>query len=156
MNGHLSDEQWQTAVLGEGGEAATNHLQECPACAGEARSFSDVVGRARAEILRIAERPEAFWQQQRAAITNRLAAHEPSQPWKRWAWGAATVTLVILATTLLSQNKAPSVQKAQADSDNALLLSVQQSIESDLPRALQPAALLTEEIDRAAATRRNP
>jgi hypothetical protein len=65
--------------------------------------------------------------------------------------------LILLASSLLSRNNAPSTQAAaQPDPDDALLLSVQQSIRSDLPQALKPAALLTAEIDRAQAARRNP
>ena len=65
--------------------------------------------------------------------------------------------LILLASTLLSRNSAPPTQAAaQPDPDDVLLLSVQQSIRSDLPQALRPAALLTAEIDRAQAAHRNP
>jgi predicted anti-sigma-YlaC factor YlaD len=156
MSGHLSDEQWAAAVLDEGGQAAADHLSGCAACREEARSFAEAMAGARASIRKAAEQPESFWREQREGITTRLVDHASYQPWKRFVWVTATVTLVLLATTLLSRNKAPSLPESNAESDDALLLSVQQSIASDLPQALQPAALLTEEIDRAAATARNP
>jgi hypothetical protein len=156
MSGHLSDRQWAAAVLDESGEAMANHLSECAACGEEVRSFADAIGGARAEIRRAAQQPESFWREQRQGITTRLADRVFHQPWKRFVWVTATVTLVLLATTLLSRNTAPPLPKAQADQDEALLLSVQKSIRSDLPQALEPAALLTEEINRAAATRGNP
>ena len=103
------------------------------------------------------DQPEAFWQQQREGISTRVAARDFTHPWRRWIWVTATVMLILLASTLLSRNGAPPIQTAaQTDPDDALLLSVQQSIRSDLPQALRPAALLTQEIDRAAAPRRNP
>jgi hypothetical protein len=65
--------------------------------------------------------------------------------------------LILLASTLLSRNNAPPAPSvAQTDPDDALLLSVQQSIQSDVPQALRPAALLTAEIDRASVSRRHP
>ena len=157
MRGHLSDAECAAAVLGESGEVTTNHLGECPACAEEARSFSALVAGARTQISKAGEQPEAFWRRQRAGISARLAARDFHRPWKRWIWVTATVTLIVLASTLLYRNNAPPVQTAaQTDPDDALLLSVQQSIRSDVPRALRPAALLAQEINRAQIARRNP
>jgi hypothetical protein len=105
----------------------------------------------------VAEQPESFWRRQREAINTRVATRDSVDPWKRWIWVTATVMLVLLASALVFRNGTPPVQTAaQTDPDDAFLLSVQQSIQSDLPQALRPAALLTQEIDRAAASRRNP
>lgn len=157
MNGHLNDEQWVAAVLNENGEAAAKHLAECAICREELRSFTGAAGAVQAQVRRAMERPEAFWQRQREGISTRLAARDFIHPWKRWVWVTATVTLILLASALLSRNSAPPMQTTvQTDPDDALLLSVQQSIRSDLPQALRPAALLTREIDRTAAAHRNP
>jgi len=157
MNGHLSDEQWAAAVLNENHEAVVNHLAACAACREEVRSFAAAAGAAQAQARQVLEQPETFWRQQREGISARLAARDFTQPWKRWVWVTATVMLILLASTLLSRNSGPPIQTAaQPDPDDALLLSVQQSIQTDLPRALRPAALLTQEIGRAEAARRNP
>lgn len=156
MNGHLSDEQWVAAVLHDNDEMTAKHLAECPTCRKEVSTFVAAAGVARAEARQMLELSEAFWRRQREGILARVAARGFTYPWKRWIWVMATVTLIMLASTLISRRTAPSLQTAaQPDPDDALLLSVQQSIQSDLPRALKPAALLTQEIDRA-ATRRNP
>ena len=100
------------------------------------------------------DEPETFWQLQREGISTRVAARDFTHPWRRLIWVAATMILILLASTLLSRNNVPPTPSvAQTDPDNALLLSVQQSIRSDLPQALRPAALLTAEIDRASAPR---
>jgi hypothetical protein len=157
MSGHLSDEQWAAAALHESEEAVADHRSECTACQEEVRLWTEAIAGARAEILGAAEQPESFWRQQRTRLAARLARREFHQPWKRWVWVTVTVTLIFLAATLLSRNNAPPVQTtAQTDPDDALLLSVQQSIRSDVPRALRPAALLAQEIDRAQIARRNP
>jgi hypothetical protein len=156
MNSHLSDEQW-AAALEESGAANLDHLRECTDCREEMKLLAEVMGEARAEIRGATEQPDAFWRKQREGISARLAAGKFYPPWKRLVWVTAAFTLVLLATTLLSRNRAPSLpETARTDPDDALIWSVQQSIRSDLPRALRPAALLAQEIDRAAASRRNP
>ena len=157
MNGHLSDEQWSAAVLEESNEAAAEHLAACATCRAEVRSFAAAVGAARAQARQVGEQPETFWRRQRQAIRARRAARDFTHPWRRWIWVTATVMLILLASALLSRNSAPPLPTvSQPDPDDALLLSVQQSIQSDLPRALRPAALLTQEMDRAEPARRNP
>ena len=157
MNGHLSDEQWAAAVLNENDETAAKHLAECATCREEVSAFAAAADAARAQARKVMEQPETFWRRQREGINARLADREFTHPWKRWIWVTATVTLILLASTLLFRNSAPPIQTAaQTDSDDALLLSVQQSIQSDLPQALRPATLLTQEMGRAEAARRNP
>jgi hypothetical protein len=156
MSGHLSDEQWAAAALHESEEAVADHRSECPACQEELRLWAEAIAGARAEILGAAEQPESFWRQQRTRLAARLAGREFHQPWKRLVWVTVTVTLVLLASALLSRNNARPFPKGRTDPDDALLLSVQQSIQSDLPQALRPAALLAREMSHAAETRGNP
>lgn len=157
MNAHLSDEQWTAAVVGESDPVATSHLAECAACREEVRAFAAMVDAAQAQSRKVVERPEAFWRQQRETIHAHAAARGFAYPWKRWIWVTASGMLVLLASMLLSRNNTPPTQAAApTDPDDVLLLSVQQSIRSDLPQALRPVTLLTAEIDRAGAARRNP
>ncbi len=157
MNGHLSDEQWAGAIFHENDRAAIKHLAECAACRAEVGSFTAAAGAIQTQARAAAERPETFWQRQRESIRHRLRARDFAHPWKRWVWITATVTLILLSSTLLSRNDAPPAPaQAQTDPDDVLLMSVQQSIQSDLPQALRPAALLTREMDRAASARHNP
>ena len=157
MNGHLNDEQWAAAVLNENDQETAKHLAECATCRDEVKSFASVAGEIQSQSRKTWEHPEAYWRRQREGISARLPRRDFTFPWKRWVWVTATVMLVLLASTMLFHNRAPRVQTAaQTDPDDALLLSVQQSIQSDLPQALRPAALLTEEIGRAEAARRTP
>jgi hypothetical protein len=136
-------------------EAAAKHLAECATCRAEASALNAAVGLAKARRRQTADLPDARWRKQREAINARLPAGESALPWKRWAWVGATAMLILLASTLLSRNTPPrSPAVAPADPDDALLHSVQQSIRSELPRALKPASLLTKEIDGAEAANR--
>ena len=157
MNGHLNEERWAAAVLNEPEESVANHLRECAPCCEEVKAFAAAIGGAQAAIREDAERPESFWRRQRESIAARRSRGEFAPAWKRWIWVTATLTLVLLASMLVSRNSAPPPPPVvQEESDDALLLHVQQSIRSDLPEALRPAVLLTREMDRAAAARRNP
>ena len=157
MKGHLSDEQWAAAVLDEKDAATAQHLSECPGCRAELISAAAAVDAARTHTREITELPEAFWRKQREAVHARVERRDIAPSWKRWVWVTATIMLILCASIMLSHNSTPSVQSvASTDADDELLLSVQQAIQSDLPHALRPAALLTSEIDRAEAMRRTP
>ena len=157
MNGHLSDEQWAAAVLRENDDQAAKHLAECAACREEVGAFASAADAAQSQSRKAMAQPEGFWRRQREDISVRVAARSFNHPWQPWIWVTATVMLILLASTLLSRKAVPPVQTAaQNDSDDALLLSVRQSIQSNLPRALRPAALLTREINRAQRARRHP
>ena len=157
MNGHLNDEQWAVAVLREHDEATARHLGECAACRNELTSVSAALDAARRQTHGAAELPEVFWRRQRESIDARRKHYEFTYPWRRWVWVTATITLILLASAVLSRNTAPPAQTAAStDADDALLLSVQQSIATEVPRALRPATLLTEEMGRAEAARQTP
>lgn len=152
MNGHLSDEQLAGLVLCEPDKTTLVHLNECSQCREEIRSLHGLIG-AWAEDLAGGEgTSEVFWRQQREAIATRLARPTWRGRWKHLAWATATLALVLLATAVLYRSPAPTENKAKVD-DNALLLSIHNSLTSDVPQALQPVTLLTQEIERAEETR---
>jgi len=155
MNVHLSEESWAAAVLDPNDREAAEHLRECPACRQEISSFMGAIAGGRSETLRAADRPESFWREQRAVISTRIAHHTSPLFWKRSAWVAATVILVLVSTTLLSRRNTTSLrpESSGSDPDDVLMMSVQQSIQSDVPQALRPAALLAREINQAVVVR---
>jgi hypothetical protein len=154
MNGHLNDEQWAAVLSNNTDDTAAQHLSQCSACAEELQSFAAIVGAARAEAKKSTEQPKAFWLRQREGIISRVEGRDFTHPWRRWVWITATMMLILLACTLISRHSVPpTTAVARPDPDDALLLSVQQSIRSDVPQALKPAALLAQEIDRAQIAR---
>ncbi len=93
-----------------------------------------------------AERPEMFWQRQHAAIRSRIAVEQAStRPWIRFAWATALSLIVLAALTLRTQPPLPTTA-APADPDQQLLLSVEQAVHSGVPEALEPAAMLADDI----------
>src|SRR5258707_11585339 len=97
-----------------------------------------------ASLRSATERPEWFWKRQQAVIRGRIAER---QSWLRPAvsW-AATMALFVLAILLLRGRPVPPVEQAHVDSDQELLVVVEQVVQSDVPSALEPATLLANEI----------
>lgn len=107
------------------------------------------------------ERSEEFWQEQRRAIWSRISSPEGNVETRRirrspvLAW-SALAAMVVLAGMML--NRAPVVppQVAQVDPDHELLLAVERAVHNDGPAALDPAALLAEEMVQDIAAAHSP
>lgn len=100
-----------------------------------------------------ADRPEDFWQQQRATICRRLAAAEKANLWQPLRLAAGALTLLILAALLLSSTAtvpSKSVAKQTADPDQELLMTVEAAVQSGAPSALAPVSPDLQEISLAA------
>jgi len=96
------------------------------------------------------ERPEWFWQKQQAAIRERVGATR-SPAWRLLPACAGALGVAVLATTLLDHGRrpAPPAPQAQNVSDQELMIAVEQAVQTDVPDALAPAALLADEISNA-------
>lgn len=95
-----------------------------------------------------AERSEMFWQRQQAAIRSRIAVEKASQrSWIGFAWATA-LSLILLATLALRINPPLPPTAKPVDPDQQLLVSVEQAIHSGVPEALEPAAMLADDISQ--------
>jgi len=94
------------------------------------------------------EQPEEFWQRQRIAIWGRISDLE-RRSISRWPLFAAAAGILIVAFFVAFSGHRPVVTpQAKVDSDHELLLNVEQTMQSDGPDALQPAALLAQEMEQ--------
>jgi hypothetical protein len=145
--GHLSDEQLASALAGsEAGETAS-HLADCPACRQDLDRLRGALLALREETRLASTKPDPFWISQRLD----LAGKTPRQRLvHRFAWAAAGLALIAGLGGLYVNRKAQVRIVAVADPDHELLTSVERAIRRDVPRALEPAALLAGDLDRAA------
>jgi hypothetical protein len=125
---HLSDQELTDLILED-----------------DERYFRQVLAALPGSLRIAAERPESFWQRQQAAIRARIAAIERSARPILVA-RAAAVMLAVVALFLLQSPPAPAPVSRPAESDQQLLLSVERSVHSDVPQALEPAALLADDV----------
>ena len=151
MQAHLTDEHLLEA-LDRGADAAREHLAACPACREEAKSLRLLLSRYAETTHAAAKRPEGFWQAQQTAIARSWSGRPVP---RRLVWAVAAACVVLAAA--LSIEKTPSPQPvAEADTDQTLLVDVQRSVRRELPRALEPAALLAQEVSRSTGSLSNP
>jgi hypothetical protein len=96
------------------------------------------------------ERPEWFWQKQQAAIRERVGARR-HHAWRLLPACAGVLGLAVVATTLLDHGRTPTppAPQAQSVSDQELMIAVEQAVQTDVPDALAPAALLADEISNS-------
>jgi hypothetical protein len=95
-----------------------------------------------------AERPESFWDDQRAAVSTRLT-HSVRSQWRRQAllWVPAAAAVVLCLFLFVKDGSAPTPDFA-GGADQDLLVGVERARDQEFPSALEPAALLTEEMEQ--------
>jgi hypothetical protein len=159
MNEHLNDEQLSAALLAEADASVAAHLSFCNDCRHELESIRTALTAVRAESLALGERPVGFWREQRLAVAARLSAGRELET-RPLAW-AASLSMVALVAAFLVQG-VPPIQlqvgpasastgvSVAADSDHELLVDVARFTRRDVPRALEPATLIAQELHRAA------
>ena len=93
------------------------------------------------------ERNEEFWQNQRNEVWSRISSAEHRSarrlPILAWALAAATIAA---SGWLLSRPSTVQPQQVRVDPDHELLMEVERVVQIDGPAALEPAALLAEEM----------
>ena len=142
MTQHLSDEDLLEVLL-DRSSGFNAHLATCSSCRAERERMSRVLGKLPALTRIVAQNTDAFWEQQRASICAKIDSVEPGKfPVLAWASAGA----VLVAATLMF-NSAPTVPpRAEADSDHELMVQLERTLQSEVPAALEPAALLAREI----------
>jgi hypothetical protein len=126
---HLSDEELSEIILDSDRQHLRQTLGALPEWAHAA-----------------AEHPEVFWERQRAAIRTRIADTPEGSSARIVTGWAGAFALVLLAIFLLHTSPAPRPSRAQTDPDQELLVAVEQTVQNGVPQALEPAAMLADEI----------
>ena len=148
MQDHLSDEQLIARIEGTTNHDAAAHAERCAECRAEEETLQAAVGEWSAQVRDAGGRPAGFWYAQASAIRRRQAIRETAQ---RLTWAAAVVTVALAVTLALEPNR-PAPPRIQSDPDHDLLVAVQQSVRRPLPRALEPASLLAEDLSKTSQT----
>ena len=106
---------------------------------------------------RQAERPDWFWARQSARIHSRINPPVPKRmPRAAWAGIAATIAVGVALMVPGDKSAVPdqpqTVTTAQSESqisDHELLQQLQETMNSEVPDALQPASTLAQEMEQA-------
>ena len=92
--------------------------------------------------------PERFWRKQRIGIQAAIATRPAPRPRTALAFGTALLVLIgaLLVKDSANTHNSQSARDIENSSDEQLLLKVEYTLENDVPVALEPAALLAEEM----------
>ena len=143
MDTHLSETQLFEALLGNGGPRVEAHLASCPECRARLDRLRAATAALGASARAQAEKPEASWAHQRSAAATRRS-QLPARP---LTWAAA-LAMAVLAAMLIQEPRPAAPVTPAPDPDQALLVAVERATQRQVPQALEPAALLTQEISR--------
>lgn len=155
---HLSDEQFAEALAGATSEVTAAHLAECATCRAELSRVRGALDRAAAWSRNQAARPAGFWHAQRQAIVEQRAGRREPSRLVAWAGAMATIVLGALLLAQFSASGLPGPQIGEGqqqageamDPDDVLMAEIQASLRRPVPRPLEPALLVTQELSRAA------
>jgi hypothetical protein len=143
MQTHLTEEKIFESLLGTQDASAQEHLAACPVCSRELDRLRRATSALRDSARAQAEQPEGFWIRQRSSAASRIS-ERPDRP---LVW-AAVIAAAVLAATLIHEPRPAAPPKPPVDPDQALLVSVERAVNRQVPQALAPATLITQEITR--------
>jgi hypothetical protein len=142
---HPSDDEW-------GSEESAEHRAHCSICRTEHERLESALADFRELSRTAAERPEYFWDRQRLAIHGRLKPSHATRRYRAiWIWATAAALVVVLVLILNPNHTQSVVPDFAAGHDQELLVGIERSLNRELPQALQPVSILTQELDNAAS-----
>jgi hypothetical protein len=93
------------------------------------------------------DRPDEFWSRQHTAIMERIGPQQPV--WQTGlSWALATALVVFGFGLFLFRAPAQPVTDYAGGYDQELLLDVARALDQEVPSALEPALLLSDEIEQ--------
>jgi len=111
--------------------------------------FDTAVAEFRSAVVLAAERPERFWNVQRASILSKAAGRPPRPAWRVALVWTATVAIVVTGIGIVfDRPQAAPAPDLAAGYDQELLIDVERSLNQEVPEPLDAAFLLTAEMGR--------
>ena len=145
MKTHLTEEQLFESLLGATDAGGAEHIAACPECREQLERLGSATATLRDSVRAQAEKPEGFWARQRSAAV----AQSSQLSVRPLAWATA-VAVAVLAGMLVQEPHPAAPAAPPPDPDHALMLAVQRAVNREVPQALEPVALLTQEMNRNA------
>jgi hypothetical protein len=157
MTAHLTDQEISNWVLGTPDAHTLAHLRVCTECCAELQQLRQTLGEYGDATRHAAIRDEIACGRERAVIIEKL--HQ-SAPLSFVHWGMAAVMVLLVVAVLLIFELPRNTQRAiatppntvqQQDTDDELLVQIQQDLQSNVPQALAPGLVLSTERNRLIA-----
>ncbi|MGH9794493.1 MAG: hypothetical protein ACRD5G_06955 [Candidatus Acidiferrales bacterium] len=158
---HVTDAQLAETLIGSPTAEAAAHLGTCAQCGAELDRTAEALSRVAMWSRHSATRTTGFWYTRQQAIAGQLRRRPQQSRLVTWAGAFA---LLVLGAALLAQapgeaslqsqpsrNAGAEMQLMEVDPDDALMAEIDASLRRPVPRAFEPALLVTQELHRAAA-----
>lgn len=150
---HLSDESWAAVLSRELDAASQAHLKGCGKCRAEEQALRSALDGARESLSAAAERSEVFWIRQRAEINAQI--REQQKGHHRLMWATAVGFVALAASLLLRPVPRHTPVPVATVSDQELLMQVESSLSREVPEALAPSDVITQELAEASQKNSN-
>jgi hypothetical protein len=148
---HLSEAELAEFIF-DPAKGLGTHLEFCDSCLNEVARLRETVGSLRTS----ANKPEEFWNQQRAAIRNQIAtaSMRTTHGFRWFVWVPAFAVMILAGLLVTGGTPAPAPIQANVteDPDHQLLIAVEQVMQSSGPDALEPATYFVQQIKQEART----
>jgi hypothetical protein len=139
MNTHLSEDQFESCVLGQAAQAELDHLNDCPGCRAEFEHFGRMLSlvrsavRNRIEAHVIAHTPESY----------PSVVHPTHIPKWSWAVVAAAFIAVIMSPFLLPEIQPQRAEPVSAEtSPEAIMERLNRHLSRAMPGPMEPVLSL--------------
>ncbi len=146
---HLSEEQLIAVLCGVADDVCLRHTRDCAECGGTVELFRQQLDEARTDHVKAAAREDHFWLRQQAAIRRRTALSRPPIPLPRWTLAVAALIVLAAALVIAGPSAPAGAQTQQSDPDYQLLVAVEQNLARPVPVAVEPAAVLSADLNAA-------
>ena len=157
---HLTEDQIVAVLCAAASDADVQHARQCAECGGAGENFRNQLEEARAEHLQTAERDDSFWLRQQAAIRHKIRPQWSTQTSNfgcsgapavvpRWVVGVAALVVLAVGLILAGPPEPTRAQSPQSDPDYQLLVEVEQNLARPVPMAIQPATVLSADLNAA-------
>ena len=143
MKQHLTNQELSELLLAP--QASNVHLATCASCRAKQERLRRVLAELPSLARVAAQNTDAFWEKQRTAIWVDIVTLQSRKQFPILARALGTAVLVV-GGLLLGTAPAPAPTRAQTDPDHELMIQLERTLQSEVPEALEPAALLAREI----------
>ena len=154
MTQHLREDEYSSILAGDARQEWLRHIKECPDCARTLENEQRQIEQIRTLMVAAGTRPESYWAAQHARISVRLEGQSQRSAFPLWRLSLATAALgAVIAVLAMNHPQHQTVQTprqevAQAHlSDDQLMQEMEEVANSEVPAAMEPAHVLTEDME---------
>jgi len=160
MTQHLREDEYSSILAGDARQEWLRHIKECPECARTLEQGQNQIEQIRSLMVNAGARSETYWTAQHARIQARIASDglRSTMPVWRFAMAGLALAAIIVVALLMGhpqQTASPGKKDVIATvhpTDEQLMREMEEVADSEVPSAMEPAYVLTQDMEYHAAS----